>query len=47
MYPFGVKKPLGVKEATVEQVIVAEQDYMLLFFKKQKLYTILVRVTVY
>ena len=47
MYPSGVKRPLGAKEATMEQVIVAEYDCMLQFLKKRRLYTVLVRETVY
>ena len=39
MYPFGVKRPLGVKEATLEQVIVAEEDCMLQFLKKLRINT--------
>ena len=46
MYPFGVKRPLGAKEATMEQVIVAEQHCMLQFLKKLILYTQLVWETV-
>ena len=47
MYPFGVKRPLGVKEATMEQVIGAESDCMLQFLRlRLSLYTESVRETV-